>query len=126
MDEIIYESDENFMFFDNLLSNNKSSEFEVNFLKTLYLREPCECALLEINLPNDLIISKFQTKKIIHFMCKFTKDIDDLPQSNYFIEKDNPRYFDKETNLNWKERNPEKHEFSIVNIKKSIRFNRKI
>lgn len=113
MNEEIYQGDEEFLFLDNISTNSNVCEFEVNFLKTLHLSEPCECALVELNIPNSIIINKFEKTKI-EFMCKFDKNLTNLLKEA-FVSTNDPKYYDKETSATW-QRDGEKHEYTMHRI----------
>lgn len=112
MNENIFQSEEEYLFLDNISNNNHICEFDVNFLKTLHLSEPCECALIELNVSNELIVKKYQKHKV-QLKCYFEPSIPDYLKKT-FVHKDDPRYFDIQTNTDYP--NDETHDFVIEDI----------
>lgn len=73
MDQNIFESDEKVFYLNNIKNNENKCEFEQEFKKTLQLNEPHECALMEINLPNQMSTHKFYKTRYITLWLYWNK-----------------------------------------------------
>lgn len=91
----IHESEEQYVFIHNA-HQEKKCEFETTLSDTLNLTE-YECALVDLNLPNNLKIDKFFVERSIYFHLEWVKKID----YDLFVKDEEPENFDTETNQNF-------------------------
>ena len=100
----IFESEEKYLYIHNL-NEEKKCEFEVDLSDTLNLVD-YECALFDLNLPNNLKTQKFFVERYIYFNLVWERDLD---YDNYVSHTD-PKFFDLETSP---EQDPMKIDFKI-------------
>ena len=63
MDQDLFKTEEQFLLLNNLNSTDKKCDFEVNFKKTINLQEPSESALIDIHLPNEIVVNTFKERR---------------------------------------------------------------
>ena len=95
-------TDETYLFLNNNLSTEfnqgiKNCEFEVDFKKVIKFSEPSECAIVDLNLPIDLRVNKFeQPQKMSYHLLWNEKHLKYL--KNRLKESDDPKFYDKPMN----------------------------
>ena len=73
----------------------KASAFQINYDKVIRLNEPCECALVDLNLPSDMMIDKFEQGLSVYFNIYWNKKSMKLIGAR-IQESDDPKYKDIE------------------------------
>ena len=65
--------EEQYLILNNQANKQNICEFVVDFVKQLSFKDPNECALVEINLPNDMKTDKFLIPRTRYFELKWIK-----------------------------------------------------
>ena len=63
MEQDIFKTEQQFLILNNLKSNDNKCDFEVNFQKTINVGEQSECSLIDIHLPNEILVNIFKERR---------------------------------------------------------------
>ena len=100
MEQDIYKTDEQFILLNNINSEDRKCDFQVNFQKTINIQEPSECALYDVHLPSEIVVNTFKERRKLSLTVFWN-----YPEFRKHLEygkisyNSNHKYFDAKINL---------------------------